>query len=129
MRISTIALAASGWIALASTTLPALAPLRVLATLAFILLCPGTAILRITAATAPGRTDGYEPLLRATLAVAASLSVATLVSEVFLLTGGFTMQRCVMALAALTTALALAPGLIQARRIPAVPHPRTRTEN
>jgi uncharacterized membrane protein len=116
MRIPTATLAASGWLALASTALPALSILRVLLSLAFILLCPGTAILRIVAATAPSRTDGYETLLRATLAVAASLSVVTLVSEAFFLTGSFTTQRCVMALAALTTALALAPGLIRARR-------------
>lgn len=116
MRISTVTLAISGWLALAATALPALSIPRVLLSLAFILLCPGTAILRIVAATAPERTDGYEPLLRATLAVAASLSVATLVSEAFFLAGSFTTQRCVMALAALTTALALAPGLIWARR-------------
>lgn len=122
MRISTITLAASGWLALASTALPDLSIVRVLLTLAFILLCPGTAILRIAAATAPEHTDGYEPLLRATLAVVASLSVATLVSEAFFLTGSFTMQRCVMALAALTSVLALAPGFIT-RRIGTTLHP------
>ena len=123
MRISTLTLAASGWLALASTALPAISTLRVLLTLAFILLCPGIAILRIAAVTAPKHTDGYEPLLRATLAVAASLSLVTLVSEAFFLTGSFTMQRCVMALAALTTALALAPGLIRARRTDAALRP------
>lgn len=122
MRMSTITLAASGWLALASTTLPALSVLRVVLSLTFILLCPGTAVLRLAAATAPERNAGYEPLLRATLAVAASLCVATLVSEAFFLTGSFTMQRCVMALAALTTALALAPALIRACRTDATTH-------
>jgi len=129
MRISTLTLAATGWLALASTNLAALSVPRVLLTLAFILLCPGSAILRIAAATAPERTDGYEPLLRATLAVAASLSLVALVSEAFFLTGSFTMQRCVIALAALTTALALAPELIRARRTSTAPRHRTRTEH
>ncbi|HEU5425336.1 MAG TPA: hypothetical protein VFU74_00595 [Actinocrinis sp.] len=123
MRISTVTLAASGWLALASTTLPALSVLRVLLSLVFVLFCPGTAILKIAAATTPALTAGYEPLLRAALAIAASLSVATLASEAFFLTGSFTMQRCVTALAALTTMLALAPVLVRACRTDATSRP------
>jgi hypothetical protein len=123
MKPSTVLLAASGWIALAATALPALSPVRVAVTLLFIALCPGIAVLRVVAVTRPGRAaqyskgqyskQPYEPLPAAALTVAASLALATLVSEAFFLAGGFTMPRCVIALAVLTGVLALLPELIE----------------
>ena len=123
MKPSTVLLAASGWIALAATALPALSPVRVALTLLFLALCPGVAVLRVGAASRPGHTvphakgpyakKPYEPLPAAALTVAASLALATLVSEAFFLAGAFTMPRCVMALAVLTAVLALLPELIE----------------
>jgi hypothetical protein len=128
MKPSTVLLAASGWIALAATALPPLSPVRVAVTLFFIALCPGIAVLRIVGVANPGHTvqyskrqyskrqyskGTYEPLPGAALTVAASLALATLVSEVFFLAGGFTMPRCVMALSVLTGVLALLPELIE----------------
>jgi len=123
MKPSTVLLTASGWIALAATTLPALSPVRVAVTLLFIALCPGIAVLRIVGVANPGHTvphskgphpkRPYEPLPTAALTVAASLALATLVSEAFFLAGGFTMPRCVMTLALLTGVLALLPELIE----------------
>ena len=134
MRSSTVLLAASGWAALAATELPALSPLRIVVTLAFLGLCPGIAVLRIVAATRR-EDEGTamhddtthqdaarpEPLLGAALAVAVSLALATLVSEALFLAGGFTMPRCVMALSSLTTALALLPEALRRRGRPAAP--------
>lgn len=116
MRPSTALLAASGWAALAATALPALSPPRVAVTLAFLAVCPGTAVLRIAAKTGHEDAARPEPLLAAALAVAVSLALATLVSEALFLAGGFTMPRCVMALSSLTTVLALLPGAPRLRR-------------
>jgi hypothetical protein len=110
MRFSTILLAVSGWITLALTALPPGSPIRGLASVAFVLLGPGTAVVLLAnALTAAHGTRPYGPLAAISLAVAVSLATCALVSEAFALTGMFTMVRCLIALAALTTALALLP--------------------
>ena len=114
LSISTAALVASGWVALAATRLPDASAGRIAVSLVFLLICPGAAVLRVVAATMRGR-DRYEPLLAVALTVAASLAVATLVSEAFYLTGTYTMTRCVCALAALTSVSALVAGYLDAR--------------
>lgn len=112
LSFSTTALALSGWLALAATRLPDASPGRIAVSLAFLLICPGAAVMRVVAATMHGR-DRYEPLLTAALAVAASLAVATLTSEVFFLTGTYTMTRCVCALAASTSVLTLVAAYLE----------------
>jgi hypothetical protein len=114
LTISTGVLAASGWLALAATWLPAASAGRIAVSLVFLLICPGAAVMRVVAATMRGR-EGYEPLLAAALTVAASLAVVTLASEVFFLTGTYTMTRCVCALAALTSLLVFAAGYLDTR--------------
>jgi len=112
MRLSTVLLALSGWIALAATAMPGQSPVRIVVAVAFLMGCPGAAA--VLAADALMVRRGGRPygwLAAVVIAVAVSLAVGTLVSEAFALTGTFTMVRCVIALAALTTALALASWL------------------
>lgn len=116
-RVLTAALAVSGWLALAATRLPDASAGRIAMALVFLLICPGAAVLRLVTATRCG-PRGYEPLLTAALTVAASLAVATLASEAFFLTGTYTMTRCLCALAALTTAAALAAAYLDSRSGP-----------
>lgn len=116
MRPHTVLLAVSGWIALAATTLPSLSPLRVLATLLFVAFAPGIAVLRMLEFLRPANAKAYEPLLAATLAVTLSLTLATLASESLVLAGVFTMTRCAIALAVLTTVLSLTPTALRRRR-------------
>ena len=112
--ITTVVLAVSGWIALAATTLPGASPVRIIATLGFVVFCPGAALMRIVTATMRDR-DRYEPLLAAALTVAASLAVATLTSEAFFLSGTYTMVRCVIVLAALTSLATLVAAVLPKR--------------
>ncbi len=105
MTPSSVLLAASGWIALATSALPALSPFRVAAAVIFIAFCPGAAVMRLIATAQPAVR--YEPILKVALAAGSSLAMATLVSESFFLAGGFTAQRCVIALSSLTCVLVL----------------------
>ena len=114
LTISTAVLAASGWLALAATRLPAASAGRITVALLFLLICPGAEVMRVVTATRRGR-DGYEPLLTAALAVAVSLAVATLASEAFFLAGAYTMTRCVCALAAFTSLVALTAAFLDTR--------------
>lgn len=116
MRPSSALLAASGWIALAASALPALSPLRVLTAILFIAFCPGVAAMRLVAATRREDAARHEPLLATALAVGGSLAMATLVSEAFVLAGHFTAQRCVVVLSLLTGALVLASERYARRR-------------
>ena len=114
-------LAVSGWVALAATALPAAAPLRVLAVTGFLLICPGAAAARLAARldTRAGQQVRPVPVLAgAVLTVALSLTVATLVAEVFYLTRSFSTVRAMAALAALTTLLALSAVLVGGRPRP-----------
>lgn len=112
MKYSTVLLAVSGWITLALTAMPPGSPIRALASVAFLFLGPGTAVVLLANALAAKRgTHPYGPLAAVCLAVAVSLALSALVSEAFALTGMFTMVRCLIALAALTTVVALLPRL------------------
>ena len=112
MKISTIALAASGWIALAATHLPPSSLPRVLITVSFVIAGPGLAAVRFAEFFPQRRTRSYEPGTAAVLAVAVSIALATLISEALVLADAFTMTRCMFALATLTTLLASAPELV-----------------
>ncbi|MER7751666.1 hypothetical protein [Kitasatospora sp. NPDC097643] len=117
-----LGLAASGWLALAATTLPeALMPLRVTVAAAFLLVCPGAAALRLTHPVRPGRhRDTLEAVV---LAVAFSIVIDTVVAEVFFFTRSITTLRAVGALALLTTLLALWPVGVRRKRAASRPGP------
>jgi len=103
-------IAASGWLALAATALPAGNALRVVVTAAFLIVCPGLAAVwprRSAARRGPGWATVLEP---AVLSVVLSLSLAVLVAEAFFLSRTFTFTRALLALAVLTSVLALMPG-------------------
>lgn len=102
-------LAASGWLALAATALPAASVLRVSVMVVFLLVCPGlAAVLPLwpTARRGPGRAAILEiPVLSVVL----SLSLSVLVVEALFLSGTFTARRALLVLAVLTSVLALMP--------------------
>ena len=105
-----LALAASGWLALAATALPDGSPARVAIAFAFLLLCPGAAAVRIaTAALDRGRGRTMDLLEAGVLTVAVSLALGALVGEAFFISHSFTTTRAIIALAAITTAAALCP--------------------
>jgi hypothetical protein len=104
-----IALALSGWIALAATRLPAASPARVTIAALFLLTCPGLALVRIPAAVRARCGHALEPLETAVLTVALSLAAGALVSEAFYLADAFTPARAGTVLALLTTIAALCP--------------------
>ena len=104
-----IALALSGWIALAATRLPAGSTPRVAIAALFLLACPGLALVRIPAAVRARHGRAMEPLETAVLAVALSLAAGALVSEAFYLTDSFTLARAGAVLALLTSLAALTP--------------------
>lgn len=111
----TALLAASGWIALAATTMPAQSPVRVVVAVVFLLVCPGAAVVLVADAVMVRRGGrAYGWLAAVVVAVAVSLALGTLVSEAFALTGTFTMVRCLVALAGLTTVLVVVPVLVSA---------------
>ena len=104
-----IALALSGWIALAATRLPAASPARVTIAALFLLTCPGLALVRIPAAIRARCGHALEPLETAVLTVALSFAAGALVSEAFYLTDTFTPARAGAVLALITSAAALCP--------------------
>lgn len=104
-----LALAASGWIALAATALPDGSPLRVTIAVVFILLCPGAALVRLGNAALARRGRPMDKLEAGTLTVALSLAVTALVSEAFFISHSYTSMRATITLAALTTIAALCP--------------------
>ncbi|MCX4585256.1 hypothetical protein [Streptomyces sp. NBC_01481] len=102
-------LALSGWAALAVTALPAAHPLRVLVTAVFLLVCPGLAAVQsLRPAARRGRVPA-EVLEAAVLSVVVSLALSVLVAEALFLGGTFTARWALLALAVLTSALALMP--------------------
>jgi len=114
-------LALSGWVALAATRLPAGSPPRVIVALAFVLLCPGAAAVRLGDAVlrrAGLRIDRLEAFV---LSVALSLAVGALVTEAFFLTATYTTTRAMVALAAFTTVAALCPVGVRRGGAAAVP--------
>jgi hypothetical protein len=104
-----LALAASGWVALAATALPAASPVRVAVAFAFLLICPGAAAVRLADALLRRRGLRIDPLEGFVLTIALSLAAGALVAEVFFLTANFTMDRALVVLAGLTSVAALVP--------------------
>ena len=98
-RRSSWVLAASGWVALAATLLPAGSIVRPVLVAAFFLYCPGTAALR--RCHLPG---GLE---QAVLRLALSISISVLVAEAQTFLGWWSPRSTVAVLAAATTAGAL----------------------
>ncbi|MFI0135345.1 FAD-dependent oxidoreductase [Streptomyces luteogriseus] len=123
-RPSRIALALSGWLALAATlALPDAGVVRVLVVCVFLLLCPGAAATRWARPT-PWHGKGWPLVVEtAFLAVLLSLCLAVLAVEPFYLTGTFTSTRVIVTLAAMTSLLALlpTPGSRRAGARPAAP--------
>lgn len=101
-------LAASGWLALAATLLPAASAGRIAATVAFLVVAPGAAAVGAVRrrARAQARSDRLEDLV---ITVVVSLGLATLVSEALFLAHAFTLARAMIVLAGLTSAAALIP--------------------
>jgi len=98
---ASLLLASYGWLALAAASLSWLAPARPVAVFAFTLTGPGAALVRLL----PVR----ELLERVTLAVALSLSLATLVAEAAYIGHRLRPLEMLAGLAALCTVAALAP--------------------
>ncbi|MFF7765323.1 NAD(P)-binding domain-containing protein [Streptomyces massasporeus] len=105
-----VALALSGWLALAATlALPDAGVLRMLVVCTFLLLCPGAAATRWARPT-PWHGRGWPFVVEtAFLALLFSLCLAVLAVEPFYLSETFTTTRVIITLAALTSLLALLP--------------------
>ncbi|PNG16917.1 hypothetical protein, partial [Streptomyces cahuitamycinicus] len=112
-----IALALSGWLALAATlTLPDGGVPRTLVVCVFLLLCPGFAATRWARPT-PWHERGWPYVVEtAFLAVLLSLCLAVIAVEPFYLSETFTTTRVVITLAAMTSLLALLPAPGSRRR-------------
>lgn len=109
-------IAASGWVALATTALPAAFPLRVLVTVAFFVICPGLAVrLMVTGGEFTAGTGRAAVLEAAVLTGAISLSLSALVAEALFLSHAFTPTRALLVLAVLTSVAALTPALPRAK--------------
>jgi hypothetical protein len=122
-------LAASGWLAVAASELPAGNVLRVLVSTLFLLLCPGLAAAR-WARPSTERESGWTSLLEtAVLTVVVSLALEVLVVVPFYMNGAFTTVRVLATLAVVTAGLALLPlpgpgrGRAQASRADPDPDP------
>lgn len=106
------AVALSGWLALAATALPVSPAARVPVTAVFLLVCPGLAATLLCARQLFTDRFGRATVLEAALVTGAvSLSLSALVAEVLFLSHAFTTARALMALAALTSVMALASAL------------------
>ncbi|MFF5570431.1 NAD(P)-binding domain-containing protein [Streptomyces luteogriseus] len=105
-----IALALSGWLALAATlTLTDAGVWRTLVVCVFLLLCPGFAATRWARPTPWHERDWPLVVETAFLAVLLSLCLVVLAVEPFYLSGTFTTTRVIITLAAMTSLLALLP--------------------
>ncbi|MFJ1702659.1 family 16 glycosylhydrolase [Kitasatospora sp. NPDC088346] len=100
----------SGWFALLTTLLPPADPARVAVTGAFLLVCPGAAVLLASPPRIRAATDWPDRLATAAFAVALSLAIATVTAVALFLAHAFTLGRALGALALLTTLLVLLPG-------------------
>ncbi len=100
-------LAASGWIVLAIMAAGGPAAIRIAAVFAFVLVCPGTALIRLL----PFR-DGLE---RAVLAVALGLSLAVLTGETSAIGRPLRPGLVLVVLASVCTVAALAELIQEAR--------------
>ncbi|KAB1146644.1 hypothetical protein F7R91_13700 [Streptomyces luteolifulvus] len=111
-------LALSGWAALAAVTfLPDGGVLRVAAATAFLVVCPGLAASRWARSAPPYAGDRTALLEAGVLGVVLSLSLAVLVVVPLYLSDTFTITRALVALAAVTSVLALVPRRLGRRRL------------
>ncbi|HEV3173233.1 MAG TPA: hypothetical protein VGZ32_22995 [Actinocrinis sp.] len=108
-RYLRLGLAASGWLALAATALPAGTPPRVIISFVFLLVCPGAAATRLGDAALRRSRQRLGRLELFVLTIALSLSIGALVAEAFLLTHSFSPTRTLVVLAAFTSIAALYP--------------------
>ncbi|NGO09053.1 hypothetical protein G5C60_15965 [Streptomyces sp. HC44] len=109
-------IAASGWVALATSALPASFPLRVFVTVAFLLTCPGLAVtLWFTGGAFTSGAGRAAVLEAAVLTGAISLSLSALVAEALFLSHAFAPTRALLVLAVLSSVAALAPALPRAK--------------
>ncbi|WP_113701542.1 DUF1616 domain-containing protein [Nonomuraea lactucae] len=122
-RVSLLLLAASGWLAVLVTETAAGAPLRVVVTMVFLLLCPGAAVIGLMRPLLGRRDHTGDAMESAALAFAISIGLGMIVSELYFLTATFTMSRALMTLAAFTTVAALG-ALVTTRRARRAPAPR-----
>jgi uncharacterized membrane protein len=99
-----IALAASGWVALALTALPLGSVVRAVAAFLFLLSCPGAALVR--------HWPVRDRLERAVLAVAVSMASAMLVAEALMVGRAWSAELALVGLAAVTSIAALLPGAV-----------------
>ncbi|MCP3820520.1 hypothetical protein NLX86_21210 [Streptomyces sp. A3M-1-3] len=102
-----VALALSGWLALAATALPGGTPLRWIPVLLFVTVAPGLALLLPQPA---GLRPGAR-LEALALAAPISLSLGTLVATSLFLVEGFSADVFLVSLAAFTTIASALPGL------------------
>ncbi len=108
MSAGRVLLALSGWIALAATALTAGGAVRIVLTVAFLVLGPGAALTGLRRRLTPQvEPDAGEDRI---LTVVISLCLATLVSEAFYLGHCYTTVRAMSVLAGITTLAALCPG-------------------
>ncbi|MFG3007829.1 hypothetical protein [Streptomyces calvus] len=98
---------ASGWLALAATTLPGPSPLRWIPVLLFTLFGPGCAALY----PQPGGLAAGARLEAVALAAPVSLSLGVLTATSLFLVEGFSTTAFLVALAVFTTVVAALPGL------------------
>ena len=99
-RVISLLLAASGWIVLGIVTAQAPTAARTIAVFGFILICPGTALIRLL----PLR----DPLERAVLGLAIGLSLAALTGEAAAIGHPAQASLVLAVLASVCTAAALA---------------------
>ena len=99
--VVTVLLVGAAALATASYLLDAPAALRVPATLTFLLVCPGAALVRLIAIPSVA--------MAACLAVALSLAVDEAVAMVAMYGGAWSPGACLLVLAVLTTGLAVLP--------------------
>jgi hypothetical protein len=122
-RVWLLLLAASGWITvLVADTAPG-APLRVVTTIVFLLVCPGAAMIVLIRPLLGRRDHTGDAMESAALTLAISIGLGILVSEAYFLTGTFTMSRAMITLAGITSAAALG-ALVTTRRLRRAPVPR-----
>ncbi len=102
-----VALALSGWPALAATALPGASPLRWIPVLLFVCFGPGLALLH----PQPGGLRPGARLEAVALAAPLSLSLGVLTATSLFLVRGFSATAFLIALAVFTTVASALPGL------------------
>jgi hypothetical protein len=106
-----IVLALSGWVALALTFLPGGSVPRAAGAFAFLLFCPGAALVR--------HWPDKDRLARSVLAVAISMALAVLVSQGLTLAGTTSARLALVVLSIVTSIAAILPtGLGRERSTP-----------